>query len=601
VTASRSTTLSEAESKRILAVHGVPVVEEQVASDPGEAARAADGLGYPVVVKLCGPVIAHKTERGLVRLNLRDSSAVRAATEDLLGAAGPEDGDVQVLVSRMVRGVRELIAGAHRDPQFGPVVMVGVGGVLAEALADVAFRLVPLTAVDAAEMIEDLRTARLLGPLRGEPAVDRDRLGAVLMALSELMEGDDSVRSVDVNPLIGGGAVSRAAGTASEELEAVPVPGSDPSQGFRALFEPRGVAVAGASSHPGKFGFVALHNILRHDFPGPVFAISLSGEEVLGLQALRSADELPDGGADLVVVCTPAAANVELLRACAARGVKAAFVTTAGYGEAGTEGERAEAELKEVAHELGVLLAGPNGQGLISTPASLCAQIVAPYPPPGRIAIVSQSGNFVSSFMNFAIQTGIGVSRAVSAGNASATTVPDYLAYYADDPATAVSLAYVEGLPDGRAFFDRIRPLAARKPIVVLKGGASPGGARAAASHTGALAADDKVFDGACRQAGVIRAATVEEAFEAAATFATQPLPRGPRVVVYTSAGGWGVVTADAISHSSRSPRTCGPTSTPASRPGGAGTTLSTWPAARPATPSPSAWSWWPATPTSTP
>jgi acetyltransferase len=345
--------------------------------------------------------------------------------------------------------------------------------------------------------------------------------------------------------------VSKVAATAREVPASAPVLGADRSEGFRALFEPRGVAVAGASSHPGKFGFVALHNILRHDFPGPVFAISLSGEEVLGLQTLPSADELPDGGADLVVVCTPAAANVELLRACAARGVKAAFVTTAGYGEAGAEGERAEAELRDVAQELGVLLAGPNGQGLISTPASLCAQIVAPYPPPGRIAIVSQSGNFVSSFMNFAIQTGIGVSRAVSAGNASATTVPDYLAYYADDPATAVSLAYVEGLPDGRAFFDRIRPLAARKPVVLLKGGASPGGARAAASHTGALAADDKIFEGACRQAGVIRAATVEEAFEAAATFATQPLPRGPRVVVYTSAGGWGVVTADAISRTS--------------------------------------------------
>ena len=198
-----------------------------------------------------------------------------------------------------------------------------------------------------------------------------------------------------------------------------------------------------------------------------------------------------------------------------------------------------------------MLLAGPNGQGLISTPASLCAQIVAPYPPPGRVAIVSQSGNFVSSFMNFAIQTGIGVSRAVSAGNAAAATVPDYLAYYADDPSTAVSLAYLEGLPDGRAFFERLRPLAARKPVVLLKGGASPGGARAAASHTGALAADDRLFDGACRQAGVIRAATVEEAFEAAATFASQPLPRGPRVVVYTSAGGWGVVTADAISRTS--------------------------------------------------
>jgi len=325
----------------------------------------------------------------------------------------------------------------------------------------------------------------------------------------------------------------------------------DKAGGFRALFEPRGVAVAGASSHPGKFGFVALHNILRHDYPGPVFPVSLSGEDVLGLKPLRSADEIPPGAADLVVVCTPPAANAELLRACAARGVKAAFVATAGYAEAGPEGEKAEAELVALARELGMLLAGPNGQGLISTPASLCAQIVAPYPPPGRIAIVSQSGNFVSAFMNFAIQTGIGVSRAVSAGNASATDVPDYLAYYADDPATAVSLAYVEGLPDGRSFFERIAPLAARKPIVVLKGGASPGGARAAASHTGALASDDRLFDGACRQAGVTRAATVEEAFEAAATFATQPLPKGPRVIVYTSAGGWGVVTADAISRTS--------------------------------------------------
>jgi succinyl-CoA synthetase beta subunit len=202
VAAAGSTTLSEAESKRILAAHGVPVVDEQVASDSHGAARAADGLGYPVVVKLCGPSIAHKTERGLVRLNLPDSSAVRAAAEELLAAAGPEDGDVQVLVSRMVRGVRELIAGAHRDPQFGPVVMVGVGGVLAEALADVAFRLVPLSAVDAAEMIEDLRTALLLGPLRGEPPVDRDRLATVLMALSGLMEGDASVQSVDLHPLI---------------------------------------------------------------------------------------------------------------------------------------------------------------------------------------------------------------------------------------------------------------------------------------------------------------------------------------------------------------------------------------------------------------
>jgi acetyltransferase len=203
-----------------------------------------------------------------------------------------------------------------------------------------------------------------------------------------------------------------------------------------------------------------------------------------------------------------------------------------------------------VCDELGVLLAGPNGQGVVSTPAHLCAQIVAPYPPAGRIAVASQSGNFVSSFLNYSRQTGVGISRAVSAGNAAAVGPADYLSWYATDDATAVSLAYVEGIADGRGLLERFTQVAARKPLVVIKGGTTEGGARAAASHTGALAADDKVFDGVCRQAGVTRAATVEEAFEAAATFATQPLPAGPNVVVLTTAGGWGVVTSDAIAGS---------------------------------------------------
>src|SRR5918994_1264306 len=186
-----------------------------------------------------------------------------------------------------------------------------------------------------------------------------------------------------------------------------------------------------------------------------------------------------------------------------------------------------------------------------TTPSRLCAQIVAPYPPLGRIGVASQSGNLVSSFMNLARATGVGISRAVSAGNAAAVSVADYLEFYAHDPATAVALAYVATVRDGAALMARLGDVAARKPLVLLKGGATPGGARAAPSHTGALAADDKLFDGACRAYGITRAAGVEEAFEAAATFATQPLPKGPRVVVLTTAGGWGVVTADAITRSS--------------------------------------------------
>ncbi|HEY3722734.1 MAG TPA: CoA-binding protein [Acidimicrobiia bacterium] len=320
---------------------------------------------------------------------------------------------------------------------------------------------------------------------------------------------------------------------------------------MRALFDPRGVVVAGASSHPGKFGFVALHNILSQGYDGGVFATNRDGGTILGIETVASIDDLPaDAPIDLAFVCTPAAVNPELLAACARRGIAAAFVTSAGYGEAGEEGRRAERELIELAERLDVLVAGPNGQGVISTPSKLCAQIVAPAPPRGRIGVASQSGNFVSSFQNYAVQTGIGISRGVSAGNAAMVGVPDYLEYFADDPETAVGLAYVEGIRDGRAFFDRIRAITPRQPYVVLKGGATAGGQRAAASHTGALASDDAVFDGMCHQAGLTRAATVEEAFEAAATFATQPLPRGPNVAVVTTAGGWGVVTADAITRS---------------------------------------------------
>ena len=551
-TPSSTATLSESASKILLAEFGVPMAPEETVPDADSAIEAAVRLGFPVVAKLCGDAIAHKTERGLVRLRLADEAAVRTAAIDLLALARPEDGDVSVLVAPMVTGNRELIAGVVRDPQFGASVMLGVGGVLAEAVADVVFRPAPLDAVTAHEMIDGLATQKLLGAFRGEAPVDRNALAAVLVGLGRVAAERPDVVSVDVNPLIIAGDGQPVAVDALVEIgdvaRTVSVARERPSDAqFAALFEPRGVLVTGASTHPGKFGFVSLHNLLASGYEGAVFGTNLQGEEVLGVRTVADIDALPDGAIDLVFVCTPASANPDLLRACARKGVRAAFLTSAGYGEAGEEGRRAEAELVALADELGILLAGPNGQGVVSTPAKLCAQIVAPYPPAGRIGVASQSGNFVSSFMNYARATGVGISRAVSAGNAAAVTVADYLDYYADDPATAVGLAYLEGITDGRSLMERLASVARRKPLVLVKGGATEGGARAAASHTGALAADDKVFDGFCRAAGITRASTVEEAFEAAATFATQPLPEGPNVVILTTAGGWGVVTSDAL------------------------------------------------------
>jgi acetate---CoA ligase (ADP-forming) subunit beta len=205
VTQIATRTLSEHESKQLLASAGVPVLKERLATDADDAVDAAHDLGAPgapVVVKLCGAGVAHKTERGLVRLGLRSDEDVREAAEALLAAARPEDAAVGVLVAPMVRGSRELIGGIHRDAQFGPCVMIGVGGVLAEAIGDVAFRIAPVEPVDAEEMLDDLSTQVLFESFRGEPPLDRAALAEVVLKLSRLAATHPEVVSVDVNPLV---------------------------------------------------------------------------------------------------------------------------------------------------------------------------------------------------------------------------------------------------------------------------------------------------------------------------------------------------------------------------------------------------------------
>ncbi|MBA3289424.1 MAG: acetate--CoA ligase family protein, partial [Acidimicrobiia bacterium] len=202
VTGAGASTLSEAESKDLLAGSGVVVAAERLAVTTEDAVAAADALGYPVVAKLNGPAIAHKTERDLVRLRLGDATTVRTAATELLAAATPDDGAVTVLIAPMVHGNRELIAGVVRDAQFGPTVMLGVGGILAEAVADVVFRPAPVDAITAGEMIDGLTTQRLLGEFRGEQAVDRDALAGLLVGLGRLIAERDDIASIDVNPVI---------------------------------------------------------------------------------------------------------------------------------------------------------------------------------------------------------------------------------------------------------------------------------------------------------------------------------------------------------------------------------------------------------------
>ncbi len=557
----RSTrTLSEFSSKELIAEYGVAVPKELLASTPNEAVEEADKIGYPVVLKLCGEGIAHKTERSLVRLHLKGPKEVQLAARDLLSKATKDDGDVSLLVAQMVEGRRELIAGIVRDPNFGPCVMLGLGGILTEAIGDAVFARLPLKEIQALPLVDGLKAAHIVtSSFRGEPAVDRTALAKVLLGLSRLAFDHPEIISVDLNPLIINGdqpiavdALVEQGGTEPDNDFVVNErPDSNTVDRLRPLFHPRGIIVAGVSSHPGKFGFVAYHNLRRFGYSGNLYAINRDGAEVLGTPTLTSVSQVPSGAADLIFVCTPNESNVELLRASAARGVKAAFIASGGYAETGLEGRHRQDELVKTAEDLGMVVAGPNGQGVISTPVNMCAQIVAPYPPEGSISVASQSGNLVSSYLNYSVSTGVGVSKAIAAGNSAQLALPDYLEYFADDPETSVGLTYLEGVGNGASLFKAAERMTSKKPLVLLKGGAEATGARAAASHTGSLASDDRIFDGICRQLGIVRAQTVEFAFEYAATFATQPLPKGRRTVIFTTAGGWGVLAADACTRAS--------------------------------------------------
>ena len=548
------TTLSEAASKQLLVPYGVPFAKEQVCATASQAIEAAEAIGYPVVIKLSGDHIAHKTERGLVRLNIANPAQAEQACGDLMALVTAKDGDVSFLVAEMVKGDRELIIGVINDPQFGYMVALGIGGIFAEAIDDVVLRPLPVSVEQATQMIDEVHHQSILGAFRGSQPIDRVQLAHVLSSMGQVCATHPEIESLDINPLIARSDGSLVAVDALIEIGRQQTLGNEtqpkfvPTQAhFSALFNPRAIVVIGASSHPGKFGFVSLHNALVNNFAGGVYATNLQSENILGVQTVADLSELPVGEIDLAFFCTPASSNEALLKQCADLGIKSAFIASAGYRESGEAGELAEASLLRLANSLDMLIAGPNGQGVVSTPSSLCLQIVAPYPPVGGISVASQSGNFVSSFLNYSQQSGVGIARAISAGNATQISVENFLHFFASDDETKVALTYVENVGNGESLLQAMKHITAVKPLVVLKGGATAAGSKAAQSHTGAMASNDRVFLGATRSAGAIKVSSVEGAFDTAATFATQPLPRGKRVAVLTTVGGWGVVTADAI------------------------------------------------------
>ncbi len=316
-------------------------------------------------------------------------------------------------------------------------------------------------------------------------------------------------------------------------------------QRMHRMFYPETLALVGASANPAKWGHRVLHSILSGGYPGRVIPVNPKGGKILGMDVAKSLDEIV-GPIDLVLVAVPPKGVMAVLEDCVRLDVGSVFMITAGFSESDPQGHEREAEMHRLLAGAGIPFGGPNGQGITCTQANLCAQMFPIVPPKGGISLVTQSGNVGVSLSHLAVYHNIGLSKTISAGNEASLTTADYLDYLAQDQDTKVIAVYLEGADDGRRMLAAMTRAAKRKPVVVLKSGRTRFGARAAVSHTGALAGADRIYDGALRQAGVVRVYDLEELFDVVIAFATMPLPSGNRLALVTEGGGWGVLASDA-------------------------------------------------------
>lgn len=538
------TALTEVESKSLLAEYGVPVVAETVVASAGDAVAAALDFGLPVVLKGLSEAVLHKTEHGLVHLNLTDEKSISTAAEQIIQTAP----GAKILVQPQVRGSREFVAGLFRDPNFGPAILFGLGGIFTEVLADVVFRLAPLTPQDALEMIASIRAHSLLEAFRGEAAVNRTPLAQTLMGLSAIAADFPEIAEIDINPLIAAPDGTVRAVDALITLAPAREPSENdhpvPPAAIQTLFHPRSLAFIGASSQMGKWGHRLICNAVGCGYKGKVYAVNPKGGVIAGRPAFKSVTDIPDV-VDLAVVTVPAASVLGLIPQLQAKGIKNLLLITSGFGETGADGRILENQLVQTAREAGILVLGPNTMGICNPHIDFFCMGATVSPLAGSTAMISQSGNLGTQLLAFAEEHGIGIRVFAGSGNEAMLTMADYLESLAKDDLTDTIMLYVESIKQGRRFFESARRLSRKKPIVLLKGGQTRAGNRAAASHTGAMASDARVFDAACRQAGIVKVDQPMELLDLSAAFSSLPLPSGNRVAIMTLGGGWGVVTAD--------------------------------------------------------
>ena len=552
VKADKRTSLTAPEGKLVCDAYGIPVPKEGLAKSAAEAARIAGDMGFPVVMKIVSPDILHKTEAGGVIVGVKTADDAQKAYETILANAKKYKADAKIegiQVQQMLTGGTEVIVGSITDGSFGKLVAFGLGGVLVEVLKDVTFRLAPATKEDALSMLDGIQAHEMLKGVRGGDAVSREALSDVIVKVSQLVSDFPEIVELDLNPVFAtkNGAIAADVRIVVDfDYKPRPAPRSNDEivTAMNRIMKPQAVAVIGASAEDGKIGNSVMKNLVNGGYKGEIYPIHPKASEILGYKAYKSVKDVP-GVIDTAVFAIPAKFVAAALAECGEKKIPGAVLIPSGFAEAGAP--ELQAEIVEVGKKYNIRLMGPNIYGFYYTPANLCATFCTAYDVKGHAALSSQSGGIGMAIIGFSRSAKMGVSAIVGLGNKSDIDEDDLLAFFEQDPNTNLIAQHCEDLKDGRAFAEAARRVSKKKPVIVLKAGRTSAGAKAASSHTGALAGNDKIYEDVFKQSGVIRARSLRQLLEFARGVPVLPTPKGENVLIITGAGGSGVLLSDSV------------------------------------------------------
>jgi acetyl coenzyme A synthetase (ADP forming)-like protein len=517
-----------------------------VVTSAGEARAAAGRIGYPVVMKVVSPEIIHKSDVGGVVTAIEGPDAAEEAFRTIMensAARAPEAAIAGIIVEKQVPGGLEVLIGGKTDPSFGKVITFGLGGKLVELLEDVAIRVLPVTDDDIRAMIREIEGYRLIRGYRGEPPKDEEALVRIIATVARQFAENPQIREFDLNPVI---LYERGASVVDARIIVGDTAGGEAARiSVRAppeTFYPRSIAVIGASASPNKVGYSVLRNLLS--FPGNLYPVNPARKELFGRTAYPSVKDVP-GPVDWAVIAVPAPLVPGVMEECGEKGVRLAIIVTAGFREIGGAGAALEEKVVEIARRHSVRIIGPNCLGVMMPHQGINATFDPVSPKPGDVAFISQSGAIITTVVDWSLPEEFGFSSVISVGNQADLGFEHYLRFAEQDPTTRSVTLYVEEIQDGRGFAQIVREVAGRKPVVAVKSGSSRKGRAAASSHTGSLAGSYDVYIAAFRQAGVIPARTLRDAFNLAELLASEGYPQGNRAIAVTSAGGFAVLASD--------------------------------------------------------